>query len=75
MGSSELVANLFRIDQTNQKLINDDIKGEKASCDTHYMVGKKVRDTIRDLNGTMPENMETPSKSLKDIKKDSKNYL
>ena len=75
MGSSELVANLFRIDQTNQKLINDDIKGEKASCDTHYMVGKKVRDTIRDLNGTMPEDMETPSKSLKDIKKDSKNYL
>ena len=75
MGSSELVANLFRIDQTNQKLINDDIKGEKASCDTHYMVGKKVRDTIRDLNGTMPEDMETPSKSLKDIKKDSINYL
>lgn len=75
MGSSELVANLFRIDQTNQKLINDDIKGEKASCDTHYMVGKKVRDTIKELNGTMPEDMETPSNSLKDIKKDSINYL
>ena len=75
MGSSELVANLFRIDQTNQKLINDDIKGEKASCDTHYMVGKKVRDTIKELNGTMPEDMETPPKSLKDIKKDSINYL
>nr|MBP3259225.1 DNA damage-inducible protein D [Bacilli bacterium] len=75
MGSSELVANLFRIDQTNQKLINDSIKGEKASCDTHYMVGKKVRDTIKELNGTMPEDMETPSKSLQDIKKDSINYL
>ena len=69
MGSSELIANLFRIDQTNQKLQNDNIIGEKPSCDTHYMVGKEVRNTISKLGGTMPEDLPTPNKSLKEFDK------
>ena len=67
MGSSELIVNLFRIDLTNQKLINDDIHGENKSCDTHYEVGKGVRKTIKKYNGTMPEDLPTPSKSIKEI--------
>ena len=69
MGSSELIANLFRIDQTNQKLQNDNVLGEKSSCDTHYIVGKEVRNTISKLGGTMPEDLPTPSKSLTEIDK------
>ena len=70
MGSSELAANLFRIDLTNQKLINDKVKGESNACDTHYIVGKKVRDTIKELGGTMPEDLPTPKRSLKEIEKE-----
>ena len=69
MGSSELIINLFRIDQTNQKLINDDIKGESNANRTHYEVGKKVRDTIEELGGTMPEDLPTPNKSLKELER------
>ncbi|MBR1377141.1 MAG: DNA damage-inducible protein D [Bacilli bacterium] len=67
MGSSELIANLFRIDQTNQRMINEDIKGEKNSCQTHYKVGKIVRKAIKDAGGTMPEDLPTPKKSLKEL--------
>ena len=73
MGSSELIANLFRIDQINQKLISDNIKGEKSANDTHYEVGKKVRKTIKELGGTMPEDLPTPSKSLKELEKEKIN--
>ena len=69
MGSSELIANLFRIDQTNQKLQNDNVIGEKLSCDTHYEVGKNVRDVIIKNKGTLPENLPTPTKSLKELEK------
>ena len=72
MGSDELIANLFRISQTNQKLKKDNIKGENNANDTHYKVGKKVRETIKDLGGTMPEDMPTPNKSLKEIEKENK---
>ena len=68
MGSDELATNLFRISQTNQKLINDNIQGENNSCDTHYEVGKKIRNTIKELGGTMPEDLPTPKKSIKEIK-------
>ena len=70
MCSDELITNLFRISQTNQKLIRDNVKGEKNACDTHYYVGKKIRDTIKELGGTMPEDFPTPEKSLKEIEKE-----
>lgn len=75
MGSSELIANLFRIDQTNQKLIADNIKGEKSANDTHYKVGRKVRKTIQELGGTMPEDLPTPEKSLKELEKEHKKNI
>ena len=67
MGSEELVDNLFRIVQTERKVKNESIIGENKINDTHYIVGKKVRKTIKDLGGTMPEELETPKKSLKEI--------
>ena len=67
MGSTELAANLFRATQTDEKLRREKIKGKRAACDTHYAVGRKVRQTIRELGGTMPENLPTPEKSIKQI--------
>ena len=75
MGSDELIANLFRISQTEQKLKNEDIKLETEANKTHYEVGKEIRNTIKKLGGTMPENLPTPDKSLKELEKDSKNQL
>ena len=75
MGSDELIANLFRISQTEQKLKRDNIKGEDKANRTHYNVGKKVRKTIKELGGTMPEDMPTPKKSLKQLEKENKKYL
>jgi len=72
MGEDELIANLFRINQTKQKLIRDDIHGERDANQVHYNVGKKVRETIKELGGTMPEELPTPSKSLKEIEKENK---
>lgn len=72
MGSDELAANLFRISQTNQKLIRDNIQGEQESNDIHYKVGKKVRKAIADIGGTMPEDMPTPNRSLKELKRKRK---
>lgn len=60
MGSEELAANLFRATQTDAKLRRDQIKGEAKANQTHFQVGKKVRDTIKELGGTMPENLATP---------------
>ena len=73
MGSDELAANLFRIPQINQKLIRDNIKGEKDSNSAHYEVGKKVRKAIADIGGIMPEDMPLPNKSLKKKKKKNNN--
>ena len=70
MGSEELADNLFRIVQTEAKLKKEKIKGEKASCDTHYKVGEKVRQTIKELGGTMPEDLPKPKKSLKELEKE-----
>ena len=72
MNEDELVANLFRINQTKQKLIRDNIKGEKAAKVAHYEVGKKVRKAIADIGGMMPEDMPTPEKSLKELEKEKK---
>ena len=67
MGSDELIANLFRISQTEQKIKKDNIIGESNANIVHYEVGKKVRDTIKELGGTMPEDLPTPNKSLKEL--------
>ena len=72
MNEDELVANLFRINQTKQKLLRDKIEGEKEARDTHYEVGKKVRKAIADIGGMMPEDMPTPDKSLKELEKEQK---
>jgi len=75
MNEDELVANLFRINQTKQKLVNDNIEGEENAKDVHFEVGKKVRETIKELGGTMPEDLPTPKKSLKELKKEEKGKL
>ena len=75
MGSDELIANLFRISQTNQKLINDNIQGEGNANDVHYNVGKEVRNTIKRIGGTMPEYLPTPDKSLKVLEKENKDLI
>ena len=67
MGSSELATNLFRIEQTKEKLINEDIHGEIKSCETHYNMGKDIRNFIKKQGGTMPEDLPTPKKSVKEI--------
>ena len=72
MGSDELIANLFRISQTEQKLRKDNIQGEKDANSMHYLVGKKVRKAIADIGGTMPEDFPTPKKSLKELEKERK---
>ena len=72
MNEDELVANLFRINQTKQKLLKDKVQGENNSSDIHYEVGKEIRYTIKKLGGTMPEDMPTPKKSLKELEKENK---
>ena len=72
MGSDELIANLFRISQTEQKLKRDNVKGEVNANDVHYEVGKKIRNTIKELGGIMPEDYPTPEKSLKVLEKENK---
>jgi len=70
MGSTELAANLFRATQTEEKLRRENIRGKNEANQTHYEVGKKVRQTIADLGGTMPEDLPTPEKSTKQIEKE-----
>ena len=72
MNEDELVANLFRINQTKQRLIRDNVKGENNAKAVHYEVGKKVRKAIQDIGGMMPEEMPTPKKSLKELEKEKK---
>ena len=72
MNEDELVANLFRINQTKQRLIKDNVQGEKEAKDVHYEVGQKVRKAIADIGGMMPEEMPTPKKSLKELERKKK---
>lgn len=75
MGSTELAANLFRATQTEEKLKRENIQGKENAGKTHYEVGAKVRQTIADLGGTMPENLPTPDKSIKQIEKEEKKRI
>ena len=72
MGSEELAANLFRITQTESKLKRDNISSEKDANETHYNIGKNIREVIAKNGGTMPEKLPTPKKSLKELEKEQK---
>ena len=75
MGYEELAANLFRATQTEAKLRRDNIQGKAAANKTHYDVGSKVRQTIKDLGGTMPEDLPTPEKSIKELEREERKKL
>ena len=70
MGSEELAANLFRITQTESRLKKDNISLEKYANETHYNIGRNIREVIAKNGGTMPEDQNTPEKSLKELEKD-----
>jgi DNA-damage-inducible protein D len=55
LGSTELAANLFRATQTEEKLRRENVRSKHAANQVHEAVGKKVRQTIQDLGGEMPE--------------------
>ena len=72
MGSEELANNIFRIAQTDAKLKRDKVDNEYTANSVHYEVGREVRESIKRLGGTMPENLPTPNRSLKKLEKDNK---
>jgi DNA-damage-inducible protein D len=75
MGSTELAANLFRATQTEEKLKREGIQGKTQANRTHHEVGAKVRQTIRELGGTMPEKMPVPDKSIQQIEREKAKQL
>ena len=72
MGSEELADNIFRIAQTDAKLKRDNIDNEYTANSVHYEVGKIVRKAIKEAGGTMPEDLLTPDRSLKELEKENK---
>lgn len=75
MGGAELAANLFRITQTDEKLRRDKVSDKNTAGKTHFQVGYKVRQTIEELGGTMPEELPTPKKSIKQIEKENRKLI
>ena len=73
-GATELAANLFRITQTDEKLKKEKIKGEGKATFTHIVVGQKVRKSIKDIGGTMPEDL-SPEPHIKQLEKQKKKFL
>jgi DNA-damage-inducible protein D len=72
MGSTELAANLFRATQAEEKLRRDKVQDKQQANQTHFEVGKKVRQTIEELGGTMPEDLPTPEQSIKQLESAAK---
>jgi len=72
MGSTELAANLFRATQAEEKLRRDEVKGKAKANQTHFEVGAKVRQTIKELGGTMPEELPVPEKGVKQLERKQK---
>lgn len=70
MGSTELIANLFRVSQTEEKLRKDKISDSQTATHIHYSVGSEIRNTIEKIGGTMPEDLPTPEKSIQQIEKE-----
>lgn len=75
MNHEELAANLFRATQTESKLRRENIIGKEKANQAHFEVGKKVRETIKDLGGTMPEDLPTPTKSIKQLEREETKKL
>lgn len=75
MGSLELGANLFRITQTEDKLKRENVDNEYTANSVHHEIGKKVRNAIKDMGGTMPEDLPTPDRSIKELRKKSENKV
>ena len=75
MGTTELAANLFRATQAEEKLKRENIKGKDEANKAHREVGEKVRETIKELGGTMPEDLPTPTKSVLKIEKEQQKKL
>ncbi len=75
MGSTELAANLFRATQTEEKLRRDNVQVKQKANVTHHEVGSKVRQTIKELGGTMPEDLPTPAKSVKQLEREKQREL
>lgn len=73
-GTTELAANLFRITQTDEKIEKDNIRGDEQASKTHFMVGGRVRQTIKDIGGTMPENL-LPEQHIRELKNRKKKLL
>jgi len=73
-GTTELAANLFRITQTDEKIKKDNIQGDYQASQAHFMVGGKVRQTIKDIGGTTPENLPT-ERHIKELKSEKKKFL
>jgi DNA-damage-inducible protein D len=67
MGSTELAANLFRATQAEEKLKRENVRGKQNANQTHFEVGRKVRQTIKELGGTMPESLPTPVQSIRQV--------
>src|SRR5437879_677456 len=67
MGSTELAANLFRATQTDEKIRREGIRGKEQANNTHFEVDRKVRQTIEELGGTMPEDLPTPKESFQQL--------
>jgi len=72
MGSTELAANLFRATQTEEKLKRDKVASKSLANKTHFDVAQKVRQTIKDIGGAMPENLPVPEKSIQQIERQTK---
>lgn len=75
MGSTELIANLFRISQTEEKIRKDKVQGADKATSVHYNVGREVRNAIEKIGGTMPEDLPTPEKSIQQIEKEQMERL
>ena len=75
MGSEELAANLFRITQTEAKMRREGTDTPQKANAAHYQVGKAVRETIKGLGGTMPEDLPTPEKSIKELEAETRKQL
>lgn len=75
MGSTELAANLFRATQTEEKLRRDKVSNKTQANKTHFDVGRKVRQTIDELGGTMPEKLPVPDHSIQQIESAKKKEL
>ncbi len=75
MGSDELAANIFRASQTKQKLEREQVQGKEKANQTHFEVGKKVRQTIEELGGALPEDLPTPTESIQQLQRKEQKLL